>query len=75
LFYASYQTWLPSLIALSQKVPGVKILDFAKTFCDKQFCHMEKDGVLLYADSDHLNTAGSGLLGKVIVAEHPEFMR
>jgi hypothetical protein len=34
---------------------------------------MAKDGVLLYADRTHLNIAGSRLLGKAIVAEHPEF--
>jgi peptidoglycan/LPS O-acetylase OafA/YrhL len=71
-FSGRYETWLPSLIAISQKINGVKLLDFAKVFCDKEFCHMEKDGVLLYADSDHLNSAGSRLLGKIIVAEHPE---
>jgi hypothetical protein len=71
-FSAGYETWLPLLIAISLKNHGVKLLDFAKVFCDKESCHMEKDGVLLYADSHQLNSAGSRLLGKIIVAEHPE---
>jgi peptidoglycan/LPS O-acetylase OafA/YrhL len=70
-FSAGYETWLPLLIAISQN-HGVKLLDFAKVFCDKESCHMQKDGVLLYADSHQLNSAGSRLLGKIIVAEHPE---
>jgi peptidoglycan/LPS O-acetylase OafA/YrhL len=57
--------------------PRIKLLETKKYFCDEKdnMCSMVKDGVLLYSDRDHLNSAGSRYLAKMIIRDSPELLR
>lgn len=39
-------------------------------FCDSMVCSMVRDGQLLYRDDNHLNIAGSLLVGRKVVADN-----
>ncbi|NEX64139.1 acyltransferase family protein [Noviherbaspirillum galbum] len=44
---------------LDQVPPGVKVIDPAALFCDRQTCFGAKDGVAFYFDDNHLSLAGA----------------
>ena len=46
------------------KIPYISLLEF---FCDSDFCRVEKEGMILYRDSNHLNIEGSRLVADFIV--------
>jgi hypothetical protein len=72
-FEARYNTYAPRLEQAVSQVPGVQLLETAKYFCDERKCDMTRDGILLYADDDHLNHQGSTYLFERILEEHPQF--
>jgi peptidoglycan/LPS O-acetylase OafA/YrhL len=41
------------------ELPGVTIIDTMPYFCDEQACHIERDGIMLYADYAHLSEDAS----------------
>ena len=43
--------------------------------CDADFCRADKDGVIFYRDSNHLNTAGARYLGSRLNIPWPENTR
>src|SRR5690606_356703 len=40
---------------VARDYPQVRIVNPMDFFCDDSFCHLAKDGVLLYQDRSHLN--------------------
>lgn len=60
-----------SLTQALASAPYVNFIDVERHFCSESVCRMEKDGLLLYRDSRHLNINGSLLLGDLIVRENP----
>jgi len=72
-FEARYNTYAPRLDQAVSQVPGVRLLETAKYFCDERKCDMTRDGILLYADDDHLNHQGSTYLFEQILEENPQF--
>jgi len=67
-FDKKYNLYGPSL-ELSSKNSGAQFINTVSLFCDNKVCSMEKNGQLLYRDSDHLNINGSRYIGKFIAAE------
>jgi hypothetical protein len=61
-FDDKYGIYYPQLQAAVDQVPGVELLNTAKYFCDNEKCSMTKNGILLYADDDHVNHQGSAFL-------------
>ncbi len=72
-FDATYNTYAPRLEQAVSQVPGVRLLETAKYFCDEDKCDMTRDSILLYADDDHLNHQGSVYLFERILEENPGF--
>ena len=53
---------------LLSKLPDeIKIYDPAKKFCDGIKCYIIRDGIALYADSDHMSLNGARLIVKDII--------
>ncbi|MEB3983913.1 acyltransferase family protein [Mycobacterium sp. 663a-19] len=73
LFDAQRAKYDSELRAAVEKVPGVQLLNTAEYFCDNKVCSMNKDGVLLYRDSNHLNNIGSRFLANRILTDFPHF--
>ena len=71
VFLQQYRKYLPILELVKEKT-NVQILRTAGYFCDEKFCSMERNGSILYSDSDHLSINGSRYLGKMIVENNPE---
>ncbi len=42
---------------------GIPLVATAEAFCDGDLCRTQRDGVILYGDAHHLNTAGARYLG------------
>ena len=61
-FDERYADYYPQLQAAVDQVPGVELLNTEKYFCDNGNCSMTKNGILLYADDDHMNHQGSAFL-------------
>ena len=51
---------------------GVPLLDTARAFCDRDACRVERNGVIFYSDSNHLNRAGAKYLGSVLRIPWPD---
>jgi hypothetical protein len=73
VFDATYSRYYPQLEQAISQVPGVRLLPTAKYFCDETKCDMTRDGILLYADDDHLNHQGSRYLAERLLKNSPEF--
>ena len=73
VFDATYSRYYPQLEQVVSQVPGVRLLPTAKYFCDETKCDMTRDGILLYADDDHLNHQGSRFLAERLLENSPEF--
>ena len=39
--------------------PKLRVYDPLSTFCDPDYCYIEKNGTLIYRDSHHLSLKGS----------------
>ncbi len=50
---------------------GVALIPAYEAFCQGDMCRAEKDGVILYRDRTHLNTAGAKYLGSRIAIHWP----
>jgi peptidoglycan/LPS O-acetylase OafA/YrhL len=72
-FAQEYATYYPQLQATANQVPGVRLLNTAKYFCDERNCKMTNDSALLYVDDDHLNHQGSKFVIERLLAEYPDF--
>ncbi len=60
-----------SLLGEISRRYGVPLVSTAHAFCEGDICRAERDGVILYRDGDHLNTAGARYLGSRIVIPWP----
>lgn len=60
--------YLPKFDAVAGSTHGVTIATH-DLFCSRGVCSMEKDGVLLYRDDNHLNVAGSSFVASAIIAQ------
>lgn len=69
-FYKKYNAYYENLNEL-RSLQHVTILNTVKFFCDEQNCSMEKNGELLYRDSNHLNINGSKYLAKELIKKYP----
>src|ERR1700733_7334895 len=47
--------------------PEIRTYDLAESLCDNHRCYLARNGVLLYADTTHLNSDGSRLVAPSIV--------
>ncbi|MGY3576831.1 acyltransferase family protein [Bradyrhizobium sp. USDA 4504] len=47
--------------------PEVKTFNLSDLLCDKQICYISKNGMLFYADFDHLNKQGSEYVARYLV--------
>jgi peptidoglycan/LPS O-acetylase OafA/YrhL len=72
-FETTYSGYYPRLEQAVSQVPGVRLLHTAKYFCDEAKCDMTRDGILLYADNDHLNHQGSRYLAELLLEDSPDF--
>jgi hypothetical protein len=73
IFYRTQRSaYIDTLESLERGNPNVKVLRTSQYFCDEKFCHMAKNGELLFRDADHLNINGSRFLAKRIIADNPE---
>jgi peptidoglycan/LPS O-acetylase OafA/YrhL len=70
-FADKYAVYYPQLQAAVDQVPGVRLLNTAKYFCDDEKCSMTNNGTLFYADDDHLNHQGSAFLVEKLLADTP----
>lgn len=52
---------------VARDYPQVRIVNPMDFFCDDSFCHLAKDGVLLYQDRSHLNANGSKYVAPLIM--------
>jgi len=52
---------------LAQKTNGLNYVEISDGICDSMDCHMNKNGLLLYRDGNHLNINGSKYLGELAV--------
>jgi hypothetical protein len=66
-----YQQSYPALRSVAESVDGANVLNLAKFFCDAATCRVVKDDTLLYRDTNHLNIAGSLIVGRLIAGEYP----
>lgn len=48
-------------------IPGVSIFDPVPYICDEKYCHVSKDGVLMYRDTSHLSHEGAAIVGSGII--------
>lgn len=67
------KSYAESVAALAKAIEGrtkVKMLATRRYFCDSMVCSMVRDGQLLYRDDNHLNIAGSLLVGRKVVADN-----
>jgi len=71
-FESRYSLYSAGLQGAAATNANVSVLNTAKLFCDKEFCRMERNGVILYRDPGHLNVEGSRFLGKALAAENPD---
>jgi hypothetical protein len=55
--------------SLSQKFPELTFIDPNKAMCEKGICHAMIDGVPLYRDPEHLNDAGSRVIGNALLKQ------
>ncbi len=51
--------FLRAVAAVLPRYPGARVLDPFPLFCDADFCRPDRDGEILFRDSNHLNTAGA----------------
>ncbi len=51
---------------------GIPLLNTARAFCDRDACRVERNGVIFYSDSNHLNRAGAKYLGSVLRIPWPD---
>lgn len=72
VFEEVYRQYYSALQSVATSVNGAQVLNLAKFFCDPALCSMVRNGALLYRDPNHLNVAGSLILGQLIASEHPE---
>lgn len=70
-FQKRYMTYLPALEKLN-KLGNYTLLNTINLFCNDTYCSMEKNGKLLYRDSNHLSINGSRYVANQIVKQHPE---
>jgi hypothetical protein len=47
------------LARLAAERPSIDFIPIWETFCDKQWCRIEQDGVIIYYDDDHLSYLGA----------------
>jgi peptidoglycan/LPS O-acetylase OafA/YrhL len=71
VFDQIYQQSYPALQSVAGSVNGVNVLNLANFFCDAATCRVVKDETLLYRDTNHLNIAGSLIVGRLIAGEYP----
>lgn len=45
---------LAQLQKAAEGLPNVRILDPIDNFCDRQWCYVQRDGLLMYGDTDHI---------------------
>ena len=69
-FYKKYNDFYEILNEL-KNIQQVTVLNTVKFFCDEKNCFMQKNGELLYRDSNHLNINGSKYLAHELIKEHP----
>lgn len=62
--FQSYETLVRKVV---KDYPQVQIINALDYFCDDQYCHIDKDGVVLYKDRDHLNADGSRYMASFIL--------
>jgi peptidoglycan/LPS O-acetylase OafA/YrhL len=62
VFTMRYQAVFDILDELLLKHPSLQIINLSNALCDQQSCMVEKDGIPLYRDDDHLNAYGSLLV-------------
>lgn len=62
-------TYKPFLESVADTTGKITKLEVGHYFCDGEFCHMAKDGSLLFRDKDHLNINGSRYLAEKIWRE------
>ena len=56
----AYQALADSIIESLRSLPDVHIIDPSSVLCEKEgLCELEKKGILMYRDGDHLSTAGA----------------
>jgi len=48
-------------------IPRVSIFDPVPYICDEKYCHVSKDGVLMYRDTSHLSHEGAAIVGSEII--------
>jgi peptidoglycan/LPS O-acetylase OafA/YrhL len=72
VFDQTYQQSYPALKAVAESVSGVNLLKLAGFFCDPALCRIVKDETLLYRDTNHLNIAGSLMVGRLIAGAYPD---
>jgi hypothetical protein len=62
LFEAQRQKTNAALLAVAAKFSDVYVVDGNAAFCDEKACHMNRDGVLMFRDNNHLSIEGSRAL-------------
>jgi peptidoglycan/LPS O-acetylase OafA/YrhL len=67
------QKYLAVVTEILKKFPLVEIWDTLPAFCDKNYCWANRDNLILYRDSHHLNEDGSVYLGNYLI-EHYQKM-
>jgi peptidoglycan/LPS O-acetylase OafA/YrhL len=72
VFDKVYKQSYPALQSVAESVNGVKVLGLATFFCDPATCRAVKDETLLYRDTNHLNIAGSLMIGQMVAGEYPK---
>ncbi|MGL4237846.1 acyltransferase family protein [Tabrizicola sp.] len=58
----------PILADVTSKL-GIPLVPVRDLFCDDDACSMVRDGVILYRDSNHLNTSGAEVVGAKVAEE------
>jgi hypothetical protein len=63
------------LHSLAQGYSNVEILKSFKYFCNLSTCTMARESKLLFRDENHLNIAGSLLLGDLLLEDYPQIVK
>lgn len=56
---------------ITEKLPKVQILKIMDYFCKDAICSIEKNGFILFRDTNHLNIPGSIYVGEKIIQDYP----
>jgi peptidoglycan/LPS O-acetylase OafA/YrhL len=73
-FWGTYAGYVGQLEEAVSRVPGVELLNTARSLCSDSTCDMTRGRELLYRDRHHLNLNGSRYVAQQIMTRYPDVM-